>query len=174
MWDSFKESLLSRLRHFVDTPGRELFCHARVSPHLAYASAVWDGCGGVLFDLLNSLHRRATRLMVSDSSLSADAKLRYLGILPLKGKLMFNKAVLVFKAYKHRAPPYLKQLFICSNIRATSRYVTLPRPRIDLYKTNFSFSGASLWNTIPNQIKSCNSITSFKTQLYKWIRSRLL
>ena len=72
----------------------------------------------------------------------------------------------VFKAYKNLAPPYLKQLFILSNIRATSR--------IDLFKTSFSFSGASLWNTIPNQIKSCNSLTSFKTQLYKWIRSRLL
>ena len=97
---------------------------------------------------------------------------RYLGILPLKEKLMFNKAVLVFKAYKDLAPPYLKQLFICSNIRATSRYITLPKPRIYLFKTSFSFSGASLWNTIPNQIS--NLLTSFKTQLYKWIRSRLL
>ena len=69
--------------------------------------------------------------MISDSSLSTDTKLRYLGLLPLKEKLMFNKAVLVFKSYKNLAPPYLKQLFICSNIRATSRYVTPPIPRID-------------------------------------------
>ena len=74
--------LLSRLRHFVDTPRRELFCHARVPRYLACVSAVWDGCGGVLFDGLNSLHRRAARLMISGSSLS-----RFLGILPLKEKL---------------------------------------------------------------------------------------
>ena len=114
------------------------------------------------------------KLMISDSSLSTDTELRFLGILPLKEKVMFNKAVLVFKAYKNLAPPYLQQLFICSNIRATSRYTTLPKPRIDLFKTSFSFSGESLWNTIPNQIKWCNSLTSFKTQLYKWFRSRLL
>ena len=112
--------------------------------------------------------------LISDSSLPTDTKLRYLGILPLKEKLMFNKAVLVFKTYKNLAPQYLKQLFICSNIRASSRYITLPKPRIDLFKTSFSFSGASLWNTIPNQIQSCSSLTSFKTQLNKWIRSRLL
>ena len=157
----------------MDTPKRKLFYHAHISSHLTYASTVWDGCSDILLNKLNSLHRRAAKLM-SNSSLSTDTKLRYLGILPLKEKLVFNKAVLVFKAYKNLAPPYLKLLFICSNIRATSSYITLPKPRIDLFKTSFSFSGASLRNTIPNQIKSGSSLTSFKTQLYKWIRSRLL
>ena len=145
-----------------------------ISPHLTYASTVWDGCSDILFNKLNSLHRRAAKLMISDSSLTTDTKLRYLGLLPLKEKLVFNKAVLVFKAYKNLAPPYLKQLFICSNTRATSRFITLPKPRIDLFKTSFSFSDASLWNDIPTQIKSCNSLISFKTHLHKWFRSSLL
>ena len=123
---------------------------------------------------LCSLHRKAAKLMISDSSLTTDTKLRYLGLLPLKKELMFNKAVLVFKAYKNLAPPYLKQLFICSNTRATFWFITRPKPRIDLFKTSFSFPGASLWNTIPTQIKSCNSLISFKTQLHKWFRSSLL
>ena len=33
---------------------------------------------------------------------------------------------------------------------------------------------ACLWNTIPTQIKSCNSLISFKTQLHKWFGSSLL
>ena len=131
----------------MDTPKRKPFCHAHISSHLTYASTVWDGCSDILFNKLNSLHRRAAKLMISDSSLSTDTKLRYLGILPLKEKLMFNKAALVFKAYTN-----LKQLFICFNNRATSRLITLPKPRIGLFKTSFSFSGASLWNIIPNQI----------------------
>ena len=112
--------------------------------------------------------------MTSDSSLTTDTKLRYWGLLPLKEKLTLNKAVLVFKAYTNLVPPYLKQLFICSNTHATSRFITLPKPRIDLFRTSFSFSGASLWNTIPTQIKSRNPLTSFKTQPHKWFRSRLL
>ena len=166
--------LLSQLRHFVDIPKRKLFYHAHVSPHLTYASTVWDGCSDRLFNKHNSLHRRDGKLMISGSSLRTDTKLRYLGLLPLREKLTFNKAVLVFKTYTNLAPPYLKHHLICSNIRATSRYITPPKPRIDLFNTSFSFSGASLWNTIPNQIKSFNSHISFKTQLYKWFRSRLL
>ena len=91
--------LLSQLRHFVDTPKRKLFYHAHVSPHLTYGSTVWGGCSDILFNKLNFLHRRAAKL-ISDSSLSTDAKLRYLGLFPLKEQLMFNRAVLVFKAYK--------------------------------------------------------------------------
>ena len=103
--------LLSQLRHSVDTPKRKLFYHAHISPHLTYASTVWDGCSDILFNKLNSLHRGAAKL-ISDSSLSTDTKLRYLGLLPLKEKVMFNRAVLVFKTYKNLAPPYLKQVFL--------------------------------------------------------------
>ena len=127
--------------------------HAHNSPQLTYASTVWGGCGDILFNKLKSLHRRDEKVMISDSSLTTDTKLRYLGLLPLKEKLMFNNAVLVFKAHRNLAPRYLKQLFICCNTRAISRFITLPKPRIDLFKTSFSFSGASLWNAIPTQIK---------------------
>ena len=41
-----------------------------ISPRLTYASTVWDGCSDILFNKLNSLHRRAAKLMISDSSLS--------------------------------------------------------------------------------------------------------
>ena len=45
--------LLSQLRHFVDTPKRKLFYHARISSHLTYASTVWDGCSDILLILTN-------------------------------------------------------------------------------------------------------------------------
>ena len=105
MSNSFKKSLsVSQLRHFVDTPKRKLFYHAaHISHHLTYASTVWDGCSDILFNKLNSLHRRAAKF-ISDS-LATDTKLRYLQIIPLKEKLMFNNAVLLFKACKNLAPP---------------------------------------------------------------------
>ena len=64
--------LLSQLRHFVDTPKSKLFYHAHISSQLTYASAVWDGCSDILFNKHNSLHKRAAKLVISDSSLSTD------------------------------------------------------------------------------------------------------
>ena len=98
----------------MDTLKRKLFYHAHISFHLTYVSTVWDGCSDILFNKLNSLHKRAAKLMISDSSLSTVTKLRYLGILPLKEKLMFNKPVLVFKAYK------------ILHLRSLNRFLSVP------------------------------------------------
>ena len=110
--------LLSQLKHFVDTSKQKVFYYAHISPHLTYASTVWDGCSDILFHKLNSLHRRAAKLMMPDSSLTTDAKLQHLGLLPLREKLMLNKAVLVFKAFRNLASLYFKDLFMCHNSRA--------------------------------------------------------
>ena len=90
----------------MDSPKRKLFYHAHISPHLTYASTVWDGCSDILFNKLNFLHIRAAKLTISDPSLTTGTKLRYSGLLTLKEKFMFNKAVLVFKTYRNLAPPY--------------------------------------------------------------------
>ena len=164
---------MSQLKHFVDTSKQKLFYYVHISPHLTCASTVWDGCSDILFHKLNSLDRRDAKLMMPDLSLTTDAKLQHLGLLPLREKLMLNKAVLVFKAFRNLAPQYLKDLFICHNSRAPSRPIILPKPRIDLFKTSFSFAGASLWNSIPTYITSCGTLISFKTQLGKWLRHKM-
>ena len=72
--------LLSRLKHFVDTSKRKLFYHAHISSHLTYASTVWDGYSDILFKKkLNSLHRRAAKLMLPDPSTTTEAKMQCLG-----------------------------------------------------------------------------------------------
>ena len=115
----------------------------------------------------NSLHRRAAKLMLPHPSTTTEAKIQRLGLLPLREKLRFNKALLVFKACRNLAPHYFTSLFVCSNSRS-SRTIILPKPRIDLFKTSFSFLGASIWNSIPAQITACSSLTCFKRQLHKW------
>ncbi len=120
--------LLSQLKHFVDTSKQKLFYYAHISPHLTYASTVWDGCSDILLHKLNSLHRRAAKLMMPDLSLTTDAKLQHLGLLPLREKLMLNKAVLVFKAFRNLAPQYLKDLFICHNSRPHRDLCYCPNP----------------------------------------------
>ena len=108
--------LLSQLKHFVDTSKQKLFYYVHVSPHLTYASTVWDGCSDNLFHKLYSLHRKAAKLMMPDLSLTTDARLQHLGLIPLREKLMLNKAVLVFKAFRNLAPQYLKTFLFATTV----------------------------------------------------------
>ena len=44
--------------------------------HIDYASVVWDGCSDVLKKRANSLHRRAVKLILPDTTLTTDQKLK--------------------------------------------------------------------------------------------------
>ena len=75
--------LLSQLRDYVNVKARKLFSSAHILSRINYASTLWDGCSEVHLkkkkkNHLNSLHRRAAKLILSDPSISTDDKLKSL------------------------------------------------------------------------------------------------
>ncbi len=75
------------------------------------------------------------------------------------------------KVLNNNSPNYLAQLFISHQSHYTNSRNNLyvPRPRLDLFKTSISFAGASLWNSLPQNIKSCISFPCFKRNLHKYM-----
>ena len=167
--------LLSQLKYFTDEHTRKLFYSAHIQPHIDYASSVWDGASDNNLKKLNSLHRRAAKLIADQSmcSISTDAKLRNLNILPLRKQLLFNKLVFMYKVTRSKTPPYVTDLFCYSHkpFETLRNDLIVPKPRIDLFKTSFSYSGAKQWNELPDDIKSAPSLSSFKARLLKVFNS---
>ena len=98
-----KLSVLSQLQHInIDT--RKFFYNAHIKPHIDYASVVWNGCDEVHFKQLNSLHRRASKLILPDPSLSTGQKMRALGILNLPQQLAYNKRIVMHKILNNNSP----------------------------------------------------------------------
>ena len=75
------------------------------------------------------------------------------------------------KVLNNNSPNYLAQLFICHQPHYTNcrNNLYVPRPRLDLFKTSISFAGASLWNSLPQNIKSCISFPCFKRNLRRYM-----
>ena len=67
---------------------------------------------------LNSLHRRAAKLILPDHSLSTTAKLKKIDTLPLQEQCVYNTAVLMFRVHMGWAPQYVCDLLN----RAPARY----------------------------------------------------
>ena len=44
----------------------------------------------------------------------------------------------------------------------------LPKPRTDYLKCSFSYSGALLWNNLPEEIRTSNSLGFFKRSSHRW------
>ena len=162
--------ILSQLQHInIDT--RKLFYSAHIKPHIDHASAVWDGRGEVHFKKqLTSLHRRGGKLSLPDPSLTKQM-MRALVTLNLPQQLAYNKGIFMHKVLNNNSPNYLAQLFICrqSHYINSRNNLYVPRPRLDLFKPSISFAGASLWNSLPQNIKSCISLPCFKRNLHKYM-----
>ena len=132
--------LLSQLQHNINIDtNKKHFYNVHIKLHIEYASVVWDGCGEVHFKKkLNSLHRRAGKLIFPDPSLSTGQKMRALGILNLPQQLAYNKGIFMRKVLNNNSPNYLAQLFISHQSHYTNsrNNFYVPRPRLDLFKTN--------------------------------------
>ena len=151
----------SKLRYIVDIDTRKLFFNAHIKPHIDYASVVWDGCSDVLNKRLNSLHRRAVKLILPDTTLTTDQKLKEMRIMSLQKQQKhseYNKGLLMYRVLSNEAPGYISNLYT----RTPSRYsnsrnyhLSLPRPRIDIFIISISFAGVYLWNNLPLTVRSC-------------------
>ena len=75
------------------------------------------------------------------------------------------------------APDYLKMIcFLTSEIhlrllRSSSNFqLYTPRPSTELYRNSFIFSGTSIWNSIPDYIKTARSVKHFKPLYLRWYK----
>ena len=96
--------------------------------------------------------------------------LKELHWLPIKSQLYFRDAVLAFKCMTGSAPTYLSSKFLTRGEvsgRATRNCQLL---HIPLYKSKygqktFFYRTVSLWNSLDNSLKLCDSPRNFKRKL---------
>ena len=163
--------VLSQLKNITDENTRKIFYEAHIKSHIDYASTLWDGLSDNIFKKLSSLHRRSAKLINQDPSLTTDQKLKSLKMLPLKEHLSFNKSTFMYKFFSGLLPSYLNDVLpkIKQSSYANSRInVTVPRPRIDIYKTSLCYSGGVLWNNLPTAIKNAGSLSIFKARSFRY------
>ena len=147
---STKVFQLSRLKHFVNFPTRKLFFTSHIQSLIDYGSALWDSTSKSTLKPLQSLHRRALKLIVlKQSSLEQDDH-NLLHILPLHTRLKYNKGIYMKKIMVGNAPFPI-------NLTHDQIKINIPTPRIDLFKTSLTFSGASLCNSLPLSLKTQSS-----------------
>ena len=161
--------LLSQLRHVADMESLLLFFYGHILPHINYASNIWDGCAEQHVKKLNSFHRRAIKLIDARKDIPTDKKMEDLGVLSLEKQLKLNKAVLTYKTVSGITPGYLRSLLCKQTERYDSLNLEPPLPRIDKYKSSFSYSGSELWNSIPKNIRTKPSVSSFKRSVKAYL-----
>ena len=75
----------------------------------------------------------------------------------------------MYKYANKLAPNYLCNMFtpraLSFDLRDASVELYLPKPRTDYLRRSFSYSGASLWNDLPEDMRTTKSLRNFKRRI---------
>ena len=131
-----------------------------IEPHFDYCSAVWDGLTQQLSEKLQKLQNRAITKSTPDTN--SRFLLNSLGWDNLSLRRAKQKANLMYKCINNLTPAYLCYLFAPRTLnyyfRNAKKKLMLPKPRTDYLKRSSSYSGALLWNNLPEEIRTSNSL----------------
>ena len=143
-----------------------------------------DNCNSVYFSLtvkkLHTLQRAQNNAVRFIFNLYGEKSrehimpyLKKVHFLPVRYRIMFKIALLMFKCINNVAPPYLSELLNLREIRRRSSrldddfYLIKVPPSPHFYRTESAFShcGPKVWNELPYQLRSETDIELFKKQL---------
>ena len=144
----------------------------------AYVTSRVDYCNSLLFGLPNNMIRKlqsvintAARVVTKTRKYDSISPVLYeLHWLPVKFRVQFKLLLLVFKALNGMAPVYLTQKLSyipISKLRSSNQnLLAIPRSNLRAYGDRcFSVAGPKLWNSLPKNIRMCDSLELFKKRL---------
>ena len=122
---------------------------------------------------LQRLQNAAARLILQrDRYASVTNMFKQLHWLPVKMRIKFKMALLVFKCLNGVGPSYLSELLvkkpITRNLRSSAddNLLLIPRVRTESFgKRSFKYAAPSVWNSLPQQIRNSQSTDIFKKRL---------
>ena len=160
-------SLLRSLSWFLPRPLLLLYLKSYILPLFDYCDNVWSVCTKEESHWLETLLNFACRTVLHKrGDYSASSARKELGISTLSARWKIHLVQTVYKCVSSQSPTYLSNLFPTPtsqyNTRASSTsQLNLPRLRTSLGQKAFSFVGASIWRSLPNNIRCCADFRVF-------------
>jgi len=162
--------IFNKIKAFLPWTGRNVFHNAFIQSHINYCINIWGHCSVKNKQSINRILKQSARIILNkDTKTPSHELFSQLSWLDFEHSLSFQSAVLTYKVLNGLAPAYLQDKLIYSNntnLRSsTNIHLRLPLVRKEKMKHSFSYSAVKLWNNLPEYIKQCLSVVSFKSAL---------
>ena len=128
-------------------------------PYFDYCLPLWDNCGSLLKDKLQTLQNREARIITgANYDVKSTDSLHAFSWKNLGDRHRINKAVLTFKILNNHSTPTLKDEFTIMetnlgnyNLRNADINLSVTKPNTEYLKKSFRYILAVLWNSSPTQ-----------------------
>ncbi len=159
-----------RIKSFLTVDVRKMFFNANILPHLDNCTIIWGNSPHI--NKLLKAHKRAAQVIldVRDFQTPSSEMFKSLNLMPLRDRVTYRKACMMYKSLNGLAPVYMSEMFKyvheshSKDTRTSARSdLSLPSGKHKgIYINSFAYSGAKIWNDIPTNIRNSVSLESFK------------
>ena len=161
---------LRHIRPILDAQTARLVGHALVSSRLDYANSILYGSPKSQIAKLQSQQNALARVVLKASSGSARPLLQELHWLPMASRIEFKIAALTYKVLDSGLPSYLSsQLSHYHPARelrsSSSNLLAKPYSSTKFGSLAFKSCAPKIWNELPLEVKSAQSLQTFKSRL---------
>ena len=164
---------IGQIRKYLTVDATKSLINSHVTSRLDYCNSLLSGSSKSILDKLQRVQNTAARVITKTSRYShITPVLRELHWLPVHTRVEFKVLVYVFKALHGQVPIYIRNLLEVYTPRRQLRSqdecfpLVVPKTRTVTYGDRcFMTAAPKLWNALPNNLRSCETLPSFKRAL---------
>ena len=170
--------ILYKLKYFLPQKTLCILYNTLILPLISYCNLVWGNCSKTRIQPLFLLQKRALRICTNSHYLAhTDPLFFQLKTLKLEDIHTFQTSIFMFKFSKNLLPTTFQNIFTPnSNIHSYptrhSSDLHLTNPKIILAHKTIRHHGPDIWNPLPDYVKHCASLYSFKAVMKKYLLSQ--
>lgn len=163
--------ILSKVKHVFNKEWMLRLYKTFVLPHINYCNIVWGCSPPSILNQINVTQKKALKLALRLPKLTpSNIVFSQSNVLTICGINRVQSCIFMYKYENNMLPSSWHNKFKTNldvhmyNTRSAMSY-HLPKPRTEKYKCSISYRGPNIWNSLPNNIKKCNSLSQVKNSL---------
>ena len=144
-----------------------------VQSQFSYCPLVWMFHNRSLNNKINRIHERALRLVYQRNDLTFSQLLELDNAVTIHQRNLQVLATEIYKVKNNLSPEIMRYVFDIQtphyNLRAESNMFKRENVRTTHYGIqSIQFLGPKIWDIVPQRIKDCDSLASFKVLIKQW------
>ena len=138
---------------------------------LIYCLPVFGGCAKGDIEAIQVMQNKAARLVLGVGvRVSRQELFSKVGWMSVRQLIYYHTALCTFRILDSKEPEYLYS-FMCRKNR--SNRIIVPNATLTLMRNSYCYRGAIEWNCLPDELRSCLGVRSFKSLIKKWIQENI-
>ena len=173
---NFQLRNIGRIRHYITEDACRTLVNALVTSRLDYGNALLSGVPDNVLSRLQRIQNTAARIVTrTPKACHISPVLKMLHWLPVKERIQYKILFYTYKALNDSAPPYirdlLQQYLPTRTLRSETKHMLcVPKSKTVTYsKRCFKIMAPVLWNSLPYDIKTSESLGVFKKRLKTYL-----